>query len=80
MIDDKQEYNAVTRQWEKKRRIVEVSEKLSEPHGRTHFYLKCPWCGSIAQCFCWSFRSVGKKCQCGALHLTSGYSIIRVKR
>ncbi|NLZ17128.1 MAG: hypothetical protein GX087_05275 [Desulfobulbaceae bacterium] len=57
------------------RTITNYTGLYREAHGRSFFYLTCPWCGERVRCSIWSFSGVGKRCpDCGALHGPAGIS------
>lgn len=47
--------------------------------GRSYCYITCPFCGAEVQAFIWSLSGSGKKCDCGALHGSTGYSMQPIK-
>lgn len=40
--------------------------------GRATVDIRCPYCQVVTTCFCWSLAGSGKKCECGALHISFG--------
>lgn len=43
-------------------------------HGRSTWFVHCPFCDSEIEVYIWSFYGCGKKCECGAiLHRWKAY-------
>lgn len=38
--------------------------------GRSSIDIQCPYCGTVVTAYIWSLAANGKKCTCGAKHLS----------
>ena len=45
-----------------------VSFGFDSSHGRSSFYITCPFCQEDTKVFQWSLAGSGRKCKCGAIH------------
>lgn len=59
------------------KRRFKTGVRISEV-GRSADLAGCPFCGARLVLYVWSFRSCGKRCECGALLSIDGYAYRRV--
>lgn len=48
--------------------------RYSEASGRSYCYITCPFCLARVKTFIWSLCGGGKKCDCGAIHTSMGFT------
>lgn len=43
--------------------------------GKSYTYITCPFCNDTVKAYIWSLAGSGKKCTCGVLHGSYGWSM-----
>jgi len=56
-----------------------TSGKWKDSSGKQKMAVQCPYCDSITNVFISSFVAAGKKCKCGVLHASNGFSYKKTK-
>jgi len=56
------------------------SRYVREANGKTHFDIKCPFCGEVVTAYLWSLSGGGKKCPCGAMHSAHGLTFPKTEK